>query len=136
MDLKNSLITHIVDSVGIIRKRHSNPAFVMSGDFNNLDTRFLLRSTDFIYIHSAATRGNNVLDKIFISRNCNKFYHHTADILPPLGNSDDCCVFMQSVLRNQLPPIGFNTVFKRNFNNCNLDVLAFNLSSADWRPLF
>ena len=135
-ELKKSLITYIVNAVDIVRRRYSNAAFIISGDFNNLDTSFLLRCTDSIQINSSPTRGDRVLDKVFVSRNYAKFYVRRANVLPPLGKSDHSCVFVQPLSRNSLPPVGYNTHFKRSLTDFNIDTVALYLSSVDWRPLF
>ena len=135
-ELKSSLITHIATAADSIRRKHMNAAFIVCGDFNSLDSQFLSRYNNFIQIRSTVTRGNNVLDRIFISRNCSNFYNSVADVLPPLGNSDHRCVLLQPLSRDLLPRVGFNTVFKRNFNNFNINTIAVHLCSVDWRPLF
>ena len=135
-ELKNSLINHIITAADSIRRKYMNAAFIVSGDFNGLDSRFLSRYHNFVQIRSTVTRGDNVLDKIFISRNCSSFYHCVAEVLPPLGNSDHRCVLLQPLSSNVLPRVGFNTVYKRNFNDFNMNTIALHMSSIDWRPLF
>ena len=120
-DLKNSLINYIVNAVDSLRRKYSNAAFIINGDFNSLDTAFVTRYTNSVQIQSS----DRVLDRIFVSANCAKFYYPISDILPPLGKSDHCCVLLQPLSRNLLPPVGYSTVFKRNFNDFNLYSIAF-----------
>ena len=134
IELKRSLTDHITASVDKISRKFPNAAFILCGDFNSLNTDFIINRFNFLQIASAGTRGSNVLDKLFT--NCCKFYHNSTDVLPPLGKSDHNCVYLKSLLTNDLPTVGWKYIFSRQINEFSIDNFGKRLSCVDWRPLF
>jgi len=57
-------VTHIIDCLDKIMQRHPNAGIILCGDFNRLNDRAII-SYPRKQIVSAATRKNNVLDKIY-----------------------------------------------------------------------
>ena len=85
-------VTHLIDCLDKIMQRHPNAGIILCGDFNRLNDRAII-SYPLKQIASAATRKNNVLDKIY--RNLADWYEVPC-ILPPIGSSDHNVVFVRA----------------------------------------
>ena len=106
---KKSLIDYLVNCVDYLNSVYANALFLMTGDFNSLETSFFSRLLHFKQIITGKTRGKNTLDKIFT--NFPKLYGE-SEILPPLGRSDHNCVLLKAA-DQCLAPIGHRVINKR-----------------------
>ena len=128
------LATSIVQSFDTVMRKFPNAAVILCGDFNNFNTDRFNRYLRLRPVYSEPTRGNNVLDKIFM--NCNAYYSLTTDILPPLGRSDHNCVFLRSLLLTTLPSTGWKNITTRCLDELAIDAIGSELVNADWRRLY
>lgn len=133
-DNKRLLAEHIVDTIDKLMRKYVAPAFFITGDFNSLDCKLFNKCVHFKQIDSSATRGNNILDKVFT--NCDKLYCSPAEILAPIGRSDHCCVYLRPKCANDFPPIGWRTVSRRNLNEDTINIIGTELLRVDWRDLY
>ena len=76
--------------------------FVIAGDFNDFQIEFLRENFNLVNCVTKATRGEAILDFICIDENLSAFYPDTADVGPPLKNSDHNCILL-SPLRTLSP---------------------------------
>ena len=134
VDMKSNLIDYLTHSRDKLASIYPNAALVFCGDFNTLNTNFMTCRFNLKEIFSPATRGNNVLDKIFL--NCCKFYFPYVDILPPLGRSDHNCVYLKPYYRDDLPTVGWKSVLSRRVNDSNINTLGCKLVNVNWCPLY
>ena len=134
-DERRSLVNCLINSVDKIYRDHPQAAVIICGDFNQLDTSLFNKHLLLQQFVRTATRGRNILDKVFIN-SCKTFYCYPAEILPPLGKSDHCCIFIKPKCRELIPDIGWRSVFKRVINNSVIDTIGRQLSVVNWTPLY
>ena len=72
----------------------SNLRFIFCGDFNDFNSNVFHENFSCVNRVTSSTRGNALLDQICISEELQEFYPNSADIGPPLANSDHNCVFL------------------------------------------
>ena len=135
IDLKKSLAQHIINSVDNICRTNPNTAFIICGDLNQFDTGLFNNHLLYQQFVRDATRGNNILDKVFINA-CKCFYSYPADILPPLGKSDHCCVFIKPKQREAIPNAGWRSVYKRSINTAAVESIGRQLAAINWSSLY
>ena len=134
-DNKNFFINHIVSSIDNIYRNNPHAAVIVCGDFNQLDTNSFNRYLLLQQFVCSTTRGNNILDKVFINA-CKSHYTYPAEILPPLGKSDHCCVFIRPKCCDSIADAGWRSVFKRVINNASIDSIGRKLALVNWSPLY
>ena len=134
VDLKMNLTSYLTTTIDNIYRKYPNAAFIVCGDFNSYNTDFIVQRFHFTQISSSSTRGDNVLDKLFL--NCCKYYLPVAEILPPLGKSDHNCVYLGTLTRNDMVSVGWRSVFSRRVNDSSIDAFGVQLAAVDWRPLY
>lgn len=74
-----------------------NDKLIIAGDLNDFDCSFLCENFRLVNRVTEATRGNAILDHIWIDESLCEFYPTSACIGPPLKNSDHNCVFLRSL---------------------------------------
>jgi hypothetical protein len=79
------LQTHITENFDSILSSHPNSGIILNGNFNQFKHQRLCSSFSLKQIVNQATRGNNILDKVFT--NISKYYD-TPNVVAPLGSSD------------------------------------------------
>jgi hypothetical protein len=79
------LQTHITENFDSILSSHPNSGIILNGDFNQFKHQRLCSCLSLKQIVNQATRGNNILDKVFT--NISKYYD-TPNVVAPLGSSD------------------------------------------------
>lgn len=67
----------------------------MSGDFNDFATDFLSELFDLSQKIHSPTRGDAILDKIFIDSDLCELYEGSALVGPPIKNSDHFSIFLR-----------------------------------------
>ena len=113
-----------------------NDKLIIAGDFNDFDLCFLSENFRLVNRVTSATRGNAILDHIWIDESLCEFYPDSACIGPPLKNSDHNCVFLRSLCLS--PPTSdrhatlvwdlrdsFISEFLHRLSTTNFDVVGF-----------
>ena len=131
-DKKRELISYLIHSIDVLNKRYTNVLYLLSGDFNALDTSFLTRMYKFKQTVNRNTRGDKILDKIFISHA--KFYDD-ALLVPPLGKSDHSCVLLKPI-SHYVSPSGFKLTYRRDINPLSLQTLRNELHNIQWQRMY
>ena len=128
----SDLQTHITENLDSILSVHPNSGIILAGDFNQFRHQRLCTSFNLKQIVKQATRGNNILDKIFT--NISKYYE-TPNIVAPLCSSDH-----NSIVLNPIKSRGnFNirsSRFVRDARPSNRKVVSENLAKVNWTPLY
>ena len=123
-------LVNIYDSI-----LHSFPEmkFVIMGDFNDLNTN--LFQTNFVCINRVTkpTRGDAILDQVWISEELEESFPADAEIRPPLSTSDHSVAFLKSTL-----PLKRNMVVKTVFDyrRNNIDNFLQRLHSSCFRKVY
>jgi hypothetical protein len=118
----------IIDSVP-----STNPGagIILAGDFNQFKHRQLCSSFNLKQLVKDATRGKNILDKIFT--NISKFYN-SALVISPIGHSDH-----NSTVLKPLPANSYggtrSTRLVRDSRTINRRIVNDLLSKVNWLPL-
>lgn len=133
-DRKRQLADYIIRTVDSLSRNCPSAAYILCGDFNTLDVSLFNKYLHFKQVVSSATRGKNILDKIFL--NCDRFYPPAADILPPIGKSDHNIVLLHPKSAINIPPVGWRFVCKRNIDTATVDAIGAKLAVADWRQMY
>lgn len=125
-------VNHIVDCLDKMIQKHPNAGIVLTGDFNQLRDRAIL-SYPLKQVVKRATRGTNILDKIYT--NIDKYYT-VPHILSPVGRSDHNVVAWQAKLRL----ISINNVdtfsVVRSHDSNGKKLLAEALRTFNWTRLY
>ena len=85
---KKKLLDYIGRCVKEIRNNYPHANIVIAGDFNQLPNGILTRN-GLIQINDKPTRGDNILDRIYVS---NQDLYHTVDVVKPSVSSDHMAV--------------------------------------------
>jgi len=85
-------VTHIIDFLDKLMQRQANAGIILCGDFIRLNDRTIV-SYPLKQIVSAATRKNNVLDKIYTYL---VDWYEVPCILPLIGSSDHNVLFVRA----------------------------------------
>ena len=93
------LLTHLIESLDSALTSYPASAIIIAGDFNQFRHSQLCNSFSLKQVVKHATRGSNILDKIFT--NASKFYN-VPEILPPVGFSDHNSVLIKPEYPNGL----------------------------------
>ena len=87
-----ALLTHLIESLDSTLTSYPALAIIIAGDFNQFRHSQLCNSFSLKQVVKQATRGSNILDKIFT--NASKFYN-VPEILPLVGFSDHNSVLIK-----------------------------------------
>ena len=79
------LQAHVTENLDSILSSHPNSGIILTGDFNEFRHRRLCCSFNLKQIVNHATRGDNILDKVFT--NISKYYD-IPNVVAPLSSSD------------------------------------------------
>ena len=129
---KRDLCKYLTDSCDCLSRKYPSAGFFILGDFNNLDTSIFNRYLCFRQLVKQATRGKNILDKIFT--NCG-IYFSPVSMLAPIGKSDHNCILLtsQGVTR---PASGYRTVVRRRIDECALQFIGSDILKVNWYPFY
>jgi len=123
---------HILDSLDIVSRKHTNLGILLVGDFNHLPDKPLL-SFPLKQIVKCSTRGLATLDKIYT--NISHWFSEPLT-LPALGKSDHCSVLLTPSV-NPPPPHGYYQRVKRRSNDPNgKALLCLALKQHNWTTLY
>ena len=86
------LLTQLIESLDSALTSYPASAIIIAGDFNQFRHSQICNSFSLKQVVKHATRGSNILDKIFI--NASKFYN-VPEILPPVGFSNHNSVLIK-----------------------------------------
>lgn len=127
-----ALRNHLFQSLDSALARFPNSGIVILGDFNQFNPGSLISSFSLKQMVNKPTRGRNILDKIYTT--LSKYYDN-VNILPPIGQSDHSCVFLNSSSQHgtYCPPV-YTT--KRDCKPANKRALVSALSTINWTPLY
>ena len=134
-EIRKLLIDFILSSVDNISRNSPNAAIIICGDFNQLETHSFNKYLLYQQFVCAPTRGNNILDKVFINA-CKTFYSFPAEILSPIGRSDHNCIFVRPKSNDDIPNVGWRSVVKRAINSVTIDEIGRQLSVVNWTPMY
>ena len=129
---RKALCKYITSSIDLFSRTHPNTGFLIVGDFNSLETNFLIKGHGLKQIVRGHTRAEKTLDKIFT--NCAHFYRD-PEILAPLGRSDHNCVLLKSSVDDR-EPVGYQSVKRRTFSKLAYDNIARELNSVNWSEMY
>ena len=124
-------ISYIVSSHGYL-SFHPNSGIILTGDFNEFRHRRLCSSFNLKQIVNHATRGDNILDKVFT--NISKYYD-VPNVVAPLSSSDHNSIVLT-------PPASYansnlrSSRFVRDARPSNRRVVREKLCQVNWSPLF
>lgn len=108
---------------------------IVCGDFNNFDTRDLALSYSLENKVIAPTRGNNILDMIFMTDSLSEYYPK-ADILSPLCTSDHNCLLLRSPNDATSTPVNKIRHVTLDLRKSNVDLFLNKLSTANFTVMY
>ena len=129
---KRELADHILNSVDLLTRKYPDSGVFILGDFNTLDTSLFNRSLRLVQLISKATRGNNILDKVFT--NCQNFYSKPC-VFSPVGKSDHNCILIRPNCVNH----GVNNaklVYSRSLSSDAYFEISRELSRVKWQDMY
>ena len=106
---------------------------MVSGDFNDFDSSFLRSYFSMKNCVESPTRGDSLLDQIWISSGLLEHYISCAEVGPPLGTSDHRTVFLNT--KYHPAPVSQKIIKIRDYRLSNLARFAESLSRADFSSL-
>lgn len=127
-----NLCFYIVNCVDRLKQRYPGAGFLIMGDFNQVDTKLFNKHLCFNQIVNFATRGANILDKIFT--NIARFYSSPIR-LPPLGKSDHCCILLSSE-GVKTDCAGYSTITRRKVNGEAVSMIGRRLMAVNWNFMY
>ena len=130
--MQPSLREYLVASIDELTRIYNHPGFLVTGDFNSLETDFFSRQLNFKQKVKVSTRGGRTLDKIFTNMHDS---YNDASVLPPLGKSDHNCVVLQPT-NTANEPVGDRTVCHRIFSKGAYDNIARELLAFNWSTMY
>ena len=86
-DTTDAIRNQITTDADTLKQRYPNHRLILTGDFNKLDTCDLENELNLVQIITEATRGNAILDKVFMDASLADVYLPPS-IGPALANSD------------------------------------------------
>ncbi len=93
---------------------------------------FFSRSLHLKQLVKIATRGENILDKVFTNHD---EVFSSPGICPPLGKSDHRCVTLFPKF-NSIKPAVRKIVYRRDLNDVVIDRIGYELSHVNWSTLY
>ena len=129
---KKNLADFLLTSCDALLRKYPDCGVFITGDFNTLDTGLFNKYLHLNQIVTKATRGNNILDKIFT--NCKKWYS-TPIILPPVGKSDHNVILVRPSSANN-ERIAVRSVFTRHMDFYACTDIAAELSRIKWQDMY
>jgi hypothetical protein len=129
-DIQEEIDQHVdkllVDSPGM--------RVIICGDFNDFDTSSFRQNFNCINKVTSPTRGKSFLDQIWVTEELADDYSKAAEVGPPLGTSDHCCVMLHPCRDFKKIGTTEHTVFDYRASNINSFLLS--LAKSDFRDVF
>ena len=130
--LNSDLCNYIVASVDRLRQKYPTACFLITGDFNQVNTNLFNSQLRLKQLVNAPTRGCNVLDKIFSNR---ADFFCTPVILPPIARSDHSTVFLSST--DVFKPIAVSRCIpRRRLDSDTINRLGRALQQVRWQDMY
>ena len=85
---RKDLVNYLLNCTYNVRSLYHKAGIIMTGDFNDLDPKWISNSLSLKHIVNMPTGGNRMLDLIFSNYT---EYYNTPVTLPQLGMSDHLC---------------------------------------------
>ena len=125
-----TLQAHLIESLDWALAANPGSGVILAGDFNQFKHRQLRNSFNLKQVVKHATRGTNILDKLFT--NISK-YHKCPEVIAPLGFSDH-----NSILFKPVKHYGNSRSFRmvRDARPSNHRLVGELLSKTNWTPLY
>ena len=124
---EREMIYHITICLDSVLRERPSAGIVITGDFNQLNTRQLCQRFNLRKVVRTPTRGANILDQLLT--NMSRLYSETQH-LPPLGRSDhQCILFAPSHRENYSKAI---TRAVKTLRPENLRALGLKLNQEKW----
>ena len=126
------LQAHVTENLDSILSSHPNSGIILTGDFNEFRHRRLCSSFNLKQIVNHATRGDNILDKVFT--NISKYYD-IPNVVASLSSSDHNSIVLTpsaSYANSNLR----SSRFVRDARPSNRRVVRERLCQVNWSPLF
>jgi hypothetical protein len=92
-----ALLAHVIESIDSAVCANPGAGIILAGNFNQLKHHQLCSSFNLKQLVKDATRGKNILDKIFT--NISKFYN-SALVISPIGHSDHTSIVLKPLPAN------------------------------------
>ena len=132
VDMCRKCCRYIIECAGELSRKYPNLLLLICGDFNTLNCSFFTRSLHLKQLVNIATRGENILDKIFTNHD---EVFSSPGIYPPLGKSDHRCVTLFPKF-NSIKPAVRKIVYRRDLNDVVIDRIGNELSQVNWSTLY
>ena len=126
--LKEETTNHIIKTIASLQSKHKSAKFLVCGDFNDLETTEITTLLPMDQIVNFATRGENMLDKIFTD--VQEYIDCGCISEPPILNNDHCAVALPPVQRIRRPK--YVTVKKHLVSPKSKLAIFEELNSYDW----
>ena len=126
-----SVYSYICDALESHLLSHPDSSIVICGDFNDFNTSSLEVNFDLKNIVNTATRGNNILDKVFVPAN-NTLIFDDCKVLPPLSTSDHNCVFLSCTTGD----VFFTSCFVHDFRRSYVDKFVRALANTSFLDMY
>ena len=110
---------------------HSN--IIIAGDFNDFSCAIFEEELALSGKVNIPTRGDAILDKIFIDSDFSTVFDEYATIGPPIDNSDHCSILLRSTLH--MRDASSRCIPVWDFRSSNLDEFVFRLSTVDFTAI-
>ena len=131
-DKKRALADHILTSTDALTRKHPDAGIFIMGDFNSLDTSLFNRSLHLNQLVTKATRGSNILDKVFT--NCQKLFRPPI-IFALVGKSDHNCILIRPIcLKRVVNNVRF--VSSRRVSASAYSDIAAELDRVKWHDMY
>lgn len=113
-----------------------SPGFrvIICGDFNDFDTSTIRQNFNCVNKVISPTRGHSLLDHIWVSEELNEDYPEEAEVGPPLGSSDHCCVMFRPSRGPKEKDTREHTVF--DYRESNINNFLFSLAKSDFKEVY
>ena len=103
---------------------------IVTGDFNDFDSSFLRSFFNMENRVTLPTRGDSLLDQIWISSALSSHYASCAEVGPPLGTSDHRTIFLKT--KSHSTVVSERIIKFRDYRSSNLAQFIERLSYADF----
>ena len=123
-----SVVKYVVLSSDEALTEAGESNLILLGDLNNLPTADLEQTLGLIQSVKTPTRGNAILDKIFLDEELNQAFH-TPSVYPNFGSADHLALFMKPMTAHEESP---RVVKVYDYRKSNLNSFLSSLQAEDW----
>lgn len=130
--VKNVISVSLITCADSLLNSYPEFSLIVCGDFNTFNCDSFSLALDLINIVDKPTRGNNTLDKIYISRRIISSYEN-CNILPPIGKSDHDCVYIKESLEQ---PSQSSVHIVKDLRQSNIEIFVERLANVDFTFMY